>query len=95
MFVVLIRYMAMVKTGPNVTFHYRLLLGKFVVAVCCAEVLFQPSFFHVESRRVFQSCVTERTTEPNTAQTERVLTRLVEPMTPHSSKKSASTPSVY
>ena len=33
--------------------------------------------------RCLQSCVTEHITEPNTAQTERVLTRLVDLMTPH------------
>ena len=52
-----------------------LLLGKFATVVCCAEVLFHPSFFHVACT-LQAEWSTERTTEPDTAQTERVLTRL-------------------
>ena len=53
-----------------------LLLGKFATVVCCAEVLFQPSFFLVFSV-LHAEWSMERTTEPDTAQTERKLTRLV------------------
>ena len=45
-----------------------LLLGNLATAVCCAEV-FQPRFAEWS---------TKRTTEPDTAQTERVLKRLVD-----------------
>ena len=41
-------YIAMAKTGNECQLSAcLLLLGKFAVVVCCAEVLFQPSFFHV------------------------------------------------
>ena len=39
---------AMVKTGNECQLSaYMLLLGKFAIVVCCAEVLLQPSFLHV------------------------------------------------
>ena len=64
----------MVKTGNECELlATMLLLGKCVVAVCCAEVLFQPSFLPVVSV-LHAEWSTERTTEPDTAQIERVLT---------------------
>ena len=54
-----------------------LMLGEFATVVCCAEVLFQPSFLNVVST-LHAEWSTERTTEPDTAQTGRVLTRLVD-----------------
>ena len=44
-------YIAMVKTGNECQLAaYMLLLGNFASAVCCAEVLFQPSFLCVTQR---------------------------------------------
>ena len=38
-------YIAMVKTGNECQFSaLMLLLGNFAIVVCCADVLFQPSF---------------------------------------------------
>ena len=54
------------------------LLMRSVARKCCSS---QVSFMSLTC--CLQSCVTERTTEPNTAQTERVLTSPVDPMTPH------------
>ena len=73
-------YIATVKTGNDCQLSaYILLLGKFATMVCCAKVLFQPSFLHVVST-LHAEWSTDRTTKPDTAQTqtERVLTRLVD-----------------
>ena len=72
----------MIRTGKECQLSaFMLLLGKFAAVVCCAEVLFQPSF--IVSLNALPGVLhaewsTERTTEPDTAQTERVLTRLVD-----------------
>ena len=72
-------HIAMVKTGNECQLSaYMLLLGKCAIVVCCAEVLFQPSFLPVVSV-LRAEWNTERTTEPDTAQTQHVLTRLVDP----------------
>ena len=71
-------YVAMIRTANECQLSaYMLLLGTFATVVCCAEELFQPSFLHVVST-LHAEWSTERTTEPDTAQTERVLTRLVD-----------------
>ena len=49
----------------------------YAIAVCCAEVFLQPSFFLVVSTW-HAEWNTERTMEPDIVQTERVLTRLVD-----------------
>ena len=57
-------YFARVKTGNECQLSANmLLLGKFATVVCCAEVLFQPSFFDVVST-LHAEWSTERTTEP-------------------------------
>ena len=69
------------KVKPGNEFQFsactRCCSGKFAIVVCCAEVLFLPSFPPVGSV-LHAEWSTERTTEPDTAQTERVLTRLVD-----------------
>ena len=76
-------YITIVKTGNECQLSaYMLLLGKCAVVVCCAEVLFQPSFLLVVCV-LHAEWSTERTTEPDTAQTERVLTRLVDTASLH------------
>ena len=60
---------------------FMLLLGNLATAVCCAKVLFQPNFlvsFNALPGVLHAEWSTKRTTEPDTAQTERVLTRLVD-----------------
>ena len=53
-------YTAMVKTGIECQLSaYMLFVGKFAAAVCCAEVLFQPSFRCVTQRVAW--CVACRT----------------------------------
>ena len=71
-------YIAMVNTENECQrAAYMLLLGKYPIAVCCAEVLFQPSFLPVVGTW-HAEWSTERTTARDIAQTERVLTRLVD-----------------
>ena len=86
MFVVLTTYdehIATVKTGNECELSaYMLLLGKCAIAVCCAEVLFQPSSLYMSLASLHAEWSTEHTTEPDIAQTERVLTRHVG-STPH------------
>ena len=51
------QYLAMVKTGNECQVSaYMLLLGKFATVVCCAEVLFGPSFLHVVSTLLAELC---------------------------------------
>ena len=80
MFVVLTthdEHIATVKTGNECELSAdMLLLGKCAIAVCCEEVLFQPSSLYVVGT-LHAEWSTERTTEPDIAQTERVLTRHV------------------
>ena len=64
----------MVKTGNECQLSaYMLLFGKYAITVCCAEV---PSFLPVVGTW-HAEWSTERTTETDIVQTERVLTRLV------------------
>ena len=71
---------AMVKTGNECQLSaYMLLVGNLATAVCCAEVLFQQSFFvslNALPGVLHAEWSTKRTTEPDTAHTERALTRL-------------------
>ena len=75
-------YIATVKTRNECQLSaYMLLLGNLAAAVCCAEVLFQSSFLvslSVLPGVLHAEWSTKRTTEPDTAQTECVLTRLVD-----------------
>ena len=98
-FVVLFRRMMSTLQWPrpetNVSFQLTCccsvsLLFLSVARMCCSS---QVSFMSLT--RCLQSCVTGRTTEPNAVQTERVVTRFVDLMTPdsrlhQSSKKSVS-----
>ena len=48
---------AMAKTGNECQLlAFMLLLGKFSTVVCCAEVLFQPSFSRVENTLSLELC---------------------------------------
>ena len=75
-------YIAMVKTGNECQLSANmLLLGNLATAVFCVDALFQPSFsvsLNALPGVLHAEWSTKRTTEPDTAQAERVLTRLVD-----------------